>query len=115
MGVVRHAHRFMHESCVDGCHWQMAWGMCECGAQLNATFERDIRKDPDAATWMQPVTVLIGGEDYERDARGRFVKRYEVTDCRRCKQLQRGAVPVVRLLILAADGAVELDYTGTET
>ena len=61
---------------MDGCHWYATTAVCDCGATLRQSGERDLKEDPYAAVWMED------GRD-EDDANA----------CRRCRDLLAGAAP----------------------
>lgn len=63
-----HEHAFKFAAHADGCHWWVTTAVCDCGAVLRQTAERDIQADPYAVVWFSD-------------------------DCERCDELAHGAAP----------------------
>lgn len=72
-GRVYHEHAYKFSAHADGCHWFVTTAVCECGAVLRQTGERDPNEDGYASLWM----IDEDGAPF----------------CSRCEELLDGATP----------------------
>lgn len=76
-----HVHVFKFSAHADGCHWWVSTSVCECGAVLRQTAERDPERDPGSLLWMDDPT------------------------CERCTELIEGAMPDDASEVFMPDGS----------